>query len=102
MSMEHSIAYFRECCVNNGVLDLHPEMVKRGWPTLGKFAFSSSYMPGQVDEGPFVRGVLNTLGLQEDDERIAGVRRVVYEEFTTSASEMRRRLRLLGVVWNAK
>ena len=93
MSMEHSTAYFRECCANNGVLDLHPELVKKGWATLGKFAFSSSYIPGHVDDSPFIKKVVNKLGLDEDDERTSGLRRLFYEAFTTSAAEMRRRLK---------
>ena len=36
-------------------------------------------MPGQPDEFPFVRCVITRLGLTENDERIAGVRRLSYE-----------------------
>ena len=88
---EHSAAYFRDSCEQCGVLDLHKQLCDFGWPTLGKYAFSSSYVPGQVDDSAFVKGVVKRLGLEEVDPRVAGLRRLFFEAYTVSASEMRRR-----------
>ena len=87
---EHSVAYFRDACEQCGVLDLHKQMCDFGWPTLGKFAFSSSYVPGQIDDSNFVKHVIKRLGLDEMDVRVAGVRRLFFEAYTVSAFEMRR------------
>ena len=88
---EHSAAYFRDSCDQCGVLDLHKQLCDFGWPTLGKFAFSSSYMPGQPDDSAFIKAVVDRLGLDELDPRVAGLRRLFFEAYTVSASEMRRR-----------
>ena len=85
------MAYFREACVSNGVADLHQKLCDFGWPTMGKFAFSSSYVPGQPDESKFIKNVVVRLGLTEDDIRVSGLRRLFFEAYTVAASEMRRR-----------
>ena len=91
---EYSTAFFKDACTQNGLADLYDKMVGFGWSTLGRFAFSSAYVPGQIDESAFVKGVVVRLGLTEDDMRISGLRRLFFEAYTTSASELRRRANL--------
>ena len=91
---EHSTAYFQEACTACGVLDLHQKLCGFGWKTLGKYAFSSSYVPGQTDDSKFIEKVVVRCGLTEDDERVSGLRRLFFEAYTTVASEMRRRPRM--------
>jgi hypothetical protein len=88
---EKSIAYFKESCIECGVGDLHTKMVALGWTTLGKFAFSSAYVPGTADETPFVNRVVKRLGVDPEDPRVDGLRRLFFEAYTVAASEMRRR-----------
>ena len=90
---EDSKALFLETCVKIGVADLHKELCKNGWSTLGQFAFSSSYMPGQADDAPFFKGVVRKLALDDGDHRVSGLRRLFFEAYTVAASEMRRRHR---------
>ena len=90
---ETSVAYFREACVGNEVLDLHQQLCDFGWRTMVKFAFSSSYIPGQPDDSKFIEKVVKRLGLTEDDTRVSGLRRLFFEAYTVAASEMRRRRR---------
>jgi hypothetical protein len=89
---EHSTAYFLEACTACGLLDLHQKLCSFGWKTLGKYAFSSSYVPGQSDDSQFIKKVVVRCGLTEEDERVSGLRRLFFEAYTTVASEMRRRL----------
>ena len=88
---EHSVAYFKDACIQNGLADLYDKMVRFGWSTLGRYAFSSGYVPGQLDDSAFVKGVVERCGLTIDDVRVSGLRRLFFEAYTTSASELRRR-----------
>ena len=88
---EKSIAYFKESCIECGVGDLHAKMGTFGWTTLGKFAFSSNYVPGSSDDSSFITRVVKRLGVDPDDARADGLRRLFFEAYTVAASEMRRR-----------
>ena len=88
---EHSVPFFKDACMQNGLADLYEKMVTFGWSTLGKYAFSSGYVPGQLDDSAFMKGVVTRCGLTPDDPRVSGLRRLFFEAYTTSASELRRR-----------
>ena len=88
---EHSVPFFKNACMENGLADLYEKMVTFGWKTLGKYAFSSGYVPGQIDDSAFMKGVVTRLGLTAEDPRVSGLRHLFFEAYTTSASELRRR-----------
>ena len=88
---EHSVPFFKDACLQNGLADLYDKMVTFGWKTLGKYAFSSGYVPGQIDDSAFMKGVVTRLGLTAEDPRVSGLRHLFFEAYTTSASELRRR-----------
>ena len=88
---EDSIAHFKEVCSRLGLTSIVPQMAAKGWDTLGSFAFSSSYAPGQPTDEAFMVGVVERLGLERESQLLPGLRRLFYEAYTQSAMEMRRR-----------
>ena len=88
---EHSVPFFKNACMENGLAEIYDKMVRFGWTTLGKYAFSSGYVPGQLDDSAFIKGVVERCGLTADDLRVSGLRRLFFEAYTTSVSELRRR-----------
>ena len=60
--------------------------------TMGSFAWSSSFQPGQTDEAPFVEMVRRTIGRDADDSELSSLRRLYYECPTLVLSDMRNRV----------
>ena len=88
---EDSKPYFREVCARLGLASVLPQMIEKGWASMGAFAFSSSYAPGQATEEAFMAGVVERLGLTRESPLVPTLRRLFFEAYTQSAMEMRRR-----------
>jgi hypothetical protein len=63
-----------------------------GWRTLGTFGFACSYVPGASDDSTFKKDVLEVLFGAEPSPMAPSVRRLYFESYSISASEMRGRL----------
>ena len=65
-----------------------------GWASMGSFAFSSTYQPGQPDDRNFCEGVLlRTLGANwEANTAVPRLRRLYFESHTISIADLRRRV----------
>lgn len=64
---------------------------EKGWTTLGAFAFSSSYTPGQTDDAPF-KEVLRAVLAEPEGPQAALVRRVFFEAYTMAAADLKKRI----------
>ena len=94
-STADSEAYFDQRMATLGVpMPVQTDMRARGWTSMGSFAFSSPFQPGQSDEGPFVQGVLvPLLGVNWGvDVATPRVRRLYFEAHTISVQDLRRRV----------
>ena len=60
--------------------------------TMGAFAWSSAFQPGQPDETPFLELVRRVIGRNADDAELSSLRRLYYESHTLSISDMRNRV----------
>eukprot|EP00972_Heterocapsa_arctica_P079091 11660128-Heterocapsa_arctica.AAC.1 len=59
------------------------KILEKDWATLGDFAFSSSYTPGQSDDTFFVAKVLvPVFGGAGDHAKSASLRRILFEAYT--------------------
>jgi hypothetical protein len=56
---------------------------------MSKFAYSSSFIPGSTDEGPFVRMIETAVGSTPNPGQMALLRRLLMECHTMSLQEMR-------------
>ena len=94
-STADSEAYFDQRMNTLGLpMPVQTDMRTRGWTSMGSFAFSSPFQPGQSDEGPFVQGVLvPLLGANWGaDVATPRVRRLYFEAHTISVQDLRRRV----------
>ena len=67
-----------------------------GWTTLGSFAFSCSYVPGQADDAAFKVDVLTALFGNPVNRLAAPLRRLYFEAYTLSAHDMKNKLERTG------
>ena len=88
---EDSKPYFREVCSRLGLSSLIPQLEAKGWDSMGAFAFSSSYVPGQPTDEAFMAGVVDRICVDRDSPMVPSLRRLFFEAYTQSAMEMRRR-----------
>jgi hypothetical protein len=63
-----------------------------GWTTHAKFAFSSSYAPGQADDHPFLERVVTPVLGAPDHPSAAMLRRLLFESYTLSVQQLRSQL----------
>ena len=68
------------------VMDL---IVDAGVVTLAKFAFSSSYIPGQADEAPFLKATKDMLKRDATVGELAVLRRLLHEAYSMASAELR-------------
>ena len=66
--------------------------VDKGFNSLNKFAFSSSYIPGSGDEAPFIKVVKDVLGRDGDLSELAGLRRLLHEAYALVTAELKQQL----------
>ncbi len=64
----------------------------KGLTTLASYAFSSAYIPGNVDDRAFREAVLIPVLGSADHVEAAPMRRLLFESYTLSAAELRSRL----------
>lgn len=94
MSTIESEAYFDGRMITIGLSVLvMAAMRTQGWLTLGDFAFSSAYIPGQGPDTAFVTSVLEVLvgANHATSADSAKLRRLYFEAHTLSIADLRRR-----------
>ena len=63
-----------------------------GYNTFGRLAFASNFVPGQPDEAPLIRLASQiTQQSPPPDDRVALVRRLVFESYTLAAADLKAR-----------
>eukprot|EP00971_Amphidinium_carterae_P197260 3915415-Amphidinium_carterae.2 len=67
-------------------------MAEKGWTTFATYGFSSTYQPGQSDDTPFVKHVLDPILGQEMAVHAPKLRRLLFESYTACAAEMKGRV----------
>ena len=68
------------------------KFAEKGWNTMGDFAFSSSYTPGQTDDTAFFAKVITPIFGVADHPKTAALRRLFYDAFTCVAAGMKNKL----------
>ena len=92
MSSVESEAVFSTRCLSVGLADADVTRLKGlGWCSFAAFAFSSAFQPGAPDEAPFLEAAAKVLGAP-DHPKVAVLRRLLYESFTLTAADLKRRL----------
>ena len=66
--------------------------VAAGFSTMGRLAFACSYQPGAADETAFTALLASILGAPATGPQAACFRRLYFEAYTLSASDLRARL----------
>jgi hypothetical protein len=66
-------------------------MERRGWDTLGGYAFSCAYTPGAPDDAILVNQVMIPLLGRADHAGAPALRRLFYESFTMIAADLKHR-----------
>ena len=95
MARLDSEAYMLERMSTFGIAGLHSEMKVRGWGTMGRFAFSSSYQPGAGPEDAFIASVVHPL-VGNDLTQLPALRRLYFEAHTLATADLRRRVESTG------
>ena len=67
-------------------------ILQAGYRSMNAFAFSANWVPGAVDDTPFVNAVALMLGAAPDGFTLSSLRRLFFESYTLSASELRARI----------
>ena len=92
-SFAESEAVFKDRVTSAGLSsDILKALNDAGFRTLSKFAFSSSYTPGAVDETPFVRTIKDILKRDANLSELASFRRLLHEAFSSVTAEMKQQL----------
>ena len=91
-SMVDSKAVFTARAKAIGLTDaVLEDMGRRGWDTLGGYAFSCAYTPGSPDDGILVNQVIVPLLGRPDHPGGPALRRLFYESFTMIAADLKHR-----------
>ena len=92
-SFAESEAVFKDRVFSAGLDEtVYKALSDAGFKTLSKFAFSSSYTPGAVDESAFVKTVKEILKRDANLAELASFRRLLHEAFSLVAAEMKQQL----------
>ena len=93
-SFAESEAVFKDRVTSAGLDDdgILKALNDAGFKTLSKFAFSSSYTPGAVDESPFVKTTKDILKRDANLSELASFRRLLHEAFSLVTAEMKQQL----------
>ena len=90
MSLTDSEPNFRARATSLGIAnDILEALCVNGVNTLAKFAFSSSYVPGNSDEAPFVAAMHAAIGRVPTVGELATLRRLFHEAYGLTAAELR-------------
>ena len=91
MSIDSS-AVFADRVNELGLGAHHANFEREGWSTFASFAFATSYIPGTQDEAVFLRDiVVKGLGREDHPDKNA-LRRLFFESYTLTASDLKRRV----------
>ena len=88
MAMTDSSATFEARVKELGLEASWEKFSGKGWTTYAAFAFSSSYVPGAPDEGPFMKVIEHLVG-DTDGPLVPAVRRLFYEAFTLMSGQLK-------------
>ena len=87
-----SSAVFQQRLVQLGLDAFKVQFTNEGWTTMGEFAFSAAFSPGNADETVFnTQVVAKILGDAGHVKRVA-VKRLFYESYTMMVSEMKHKV----------
>ena len=90
MSVTDSTPNFLARCSALGLSEqIQDEVVVAGLDTISKFAFSSSYVPGQQDEQPFRDAMRAALTNPPSVGEAATLRRLLHESYAMTAAELK-------------
>ena len=90
MSVTDSTPNFLARCSALGLSEqIQDELVLAGLDTISKFAFSSSYVPGQQDEQPFKDAMQAALTNPPSVGEAATLRRLLHESYAMTAAELK-------------
>ena len=67
------------------------DMLLKGWDTMGSFAFSCSFAPGNSDDSVFIQEVVVPLLGDADHTLKPQLRRLFFESYTQAALDVQRR-----------
>ena len=86
-----STAVFRDRCRQLTITDaVLQSLLAAGLDTMSKFAFSSSFVPGGIDDQPFVNMITAACGgVAPNAGQMALLRRLLMESHTMSLQDMR-------------
>lgn len=88
-----SVAVFRNRCLEVGMTDeCYNALSAASFHTYSTFAYCSSYIPGAVDEAPFVDTIRRVLGRDAVGSELAIFRRIVAEAHTFVLADMKMRI----------
>ena len=89
-----SKAVFKERVLLFGLESVYAEMEKRGWITMGAFAFSCSAPPGSAAEADrFFAEVAGPLAANnKESPLLPALRRLFFEAWTCSSADLKHRL----------
>ena len=90
MSVTDSEPNFKSRCATNQLDDaVVAALCGAGINTIAKFAFSSSFVPGMQDEGPFTTAMTNAIGRAPTVGEFAVLRKLLHECYAMTAAELK-------------
>lgn len=92
MALVDSEVVFKARCDEIGVAeDTCQKLRARGWSTFGSFAFSVSTNPSQISDDDFEAKLVVPILVDANHRHAAKLRRLLFESYTMTASELKRR-----------
>ena len=92
MALVDSEVVFKSRCDEIGVTSATYDKLKaRGWATFGSFAFSVSTNPSQISDDDFESKIVAPILVDPAHTDAAKLRRLLFESYTMTASELRRK-----------
>ena len=90
MAVTDSAPNFLARCASLGITQtVQDSLVASGLDTISKFAFCSSYVPGQTNVRPFVEAITNALMRDPTVGELAALRRLLHESYSMTAAELK-------------
>lgn len=92
MALVDSEVVFKTRCNEIGISsDTFDKLKARGWASFGSFAFSVSTNPSQISDDDFENKIVNPVLGDPAHVDAAKLRRLLFESYTMTASELRRK-----------
>jgi hypothetical protein len=97
MSAIESEAVFRNRSLAMGLVQADLDAMRiKGWVTFSRFAFASSFIPGQGDDATFVTNVVELVLGDRNHARASILRRLYFESYTLTAADLRSKVERSG------